>query len=354
MMSLPEHTSALHPTADAGLPQEKLPKVSARKFWRDLLLALSLLAFFNISSYLFLGHYTSNYGFWVIKNKWRLLLDQDTPVDWLILGDSSVNQGVIPSVIEAEIGKTALNLGTIGNMTLVDDLWMLEEYIGRFGPPQKVAIIHVFDVWHRSFNPMLLAHVPLPWGFWENYSLSEELIQEEAEKDLFIERFAPLYTQNRTLRQNIYATLTNLRSPFDTGYRLDEDGYFPAQDPAPARVILGAEDQINFTRENGFFISYTNQMLLEDLIRMAENYQMDIYLMNSPIYEGLYHAPAFEAYTRNMHTALENIAQTSPYFHYIPEMKTFTAEQMQNPDHLITAGAEIYTRWLVNELENDK
>jgi hypothetical protein len=50
----------------------------------------------------------------------------DEPVDWLILGDSSVNQGVIPSIFEDEFGERAINLGTNGIMITLDDLWMIE------------------------------------------------------------------------------------------------------------------------------------------------------------------------------------------------------------------------------------
>jgi hypothetical protein len=353
-MSLPELPSALHPTPEPGLPNEILPKVTQRTVVGHLLAALTLLFLFNFSSYFFLSHYTSNYGFWVINNKWRLLVELEAPVNWLILGDSSANQGVIPAEIEAETGNQAVNLGTIGNMILVDDLWMLEEYIARFGPPEKVVIIHVFDMWHRSFNPMLLAHVPLPWGFWEDYTLSEELIAEEVEKDLFIERYLPLYAQTRTLRQVIFSSLTRFRSPFDTGYRLDEKGYFYAQIPEPNLVVLGAEDQIRFASENAFYVSYSNQILLGALARTADQHQMDIYLVNSPVYEGLYHAPSFQAYTQNMHSVLKDITNSSPYLHYIPEIATFPAEQMQNPDHLITSGAEVYTRWLIDILKDAK
>jgi hypothetical protein len=340
--------------AREGLPQEILPQASSHKVLRDLLAALLLLLVFNIAAYFFLGFYTSNYGFWVVKNKWRLLTSLEQPVDWLVLGDSSANQGVIPSILAQEGGKSSINLGTIGDMILVEKVMMLEYYLEHHPPPEKVIIVYVPDMWHRGFNPVLLSQIPRPWGYWDEHSITGELLVEGWERDIFIERYLPLYTQNRSLRQIIYTSMTKLRSPFDNGYRLDPYGYFPAERSAPERVVLGAQDYKRFAEENSFLISHQNQLALEYLVKLAEENQFDIYLVPSPTYEGLRHEQSFQNFLGEMHRQLSEISTSSPYLHSITEVSYFPAGVMQNPDHLTQPGAVVYTRWLMNALMDGK
>jgi hypothetical protein len=353
LLDMPSKTALAVPITP---PAEKLPPANKRTILVELLAVLVLLAVINVAAIQYLESHTSNYGYWVIHHKWQLLKKQDTPLDWLILGDSSANQGVIPGIITAETGKRAVNLGTIGNMLMVDNLLMVQHYLERFDHLEKVVIVHVPDMWNRDFDPYLLAQVPLPWGYWNEYEIARRYVEAEEgiERYFFMDRYLPLYSQNRSLRRNIYTALTAWQSPFDQGYALDESGHFPAENAEPERVRLGAIDLAQFAAENEFRISEENLAAMDQLFRLAEERGFDVYIFNSPLYEGLLQEPAYLGYLEAQHGEMENLSAGYSRVHYIRRVAAFPAELMQNPDHLTTLGAEQYTRWLIGELENIK
>ncbi|MBZ0305522.1 MAG: hypothetical protein K8I82_05590, partial [Anaerolineae bacterium] len=88
----------------------------------------------------------------VVYQKWGLIQDLDAPVDWLIVGDSSANHGVIPAIITQELGGEALNVATFGDWLFVDDAWMIETHIRQVGAPKNIIIVHVPDMYHRTME----------------------------------------------------------------------------------------------------------------------------------------------------------------------------------------------------------
>ena len=331
------------------LPDEKLRKVTPGMLRFDLGTTLALVLLINILAYLFFGHITNNYGYWVVKSKWRLLAGLEEPVDWLILGDSSANQGVMPSVIREASGKSSANLATIGNMILVDDLWMLEYYLERHASPEKVILVHVTDMWHREFPAYLVAEIPLPWRYWERFSLSSELVSEDDIPTIYHDRFFILL-YSTSLRNMIYKGVTTFTNTFDTGYAITKDGFFPAYEAKPETVVLGDLDLTRFMEENAFELSQHNEWALQQMIRLAEEHDFHIYIVTGPGYAGLHEEPAFQAYHGQLQDRLFEISLQTSRLHVVREIMSFTAEQMQNPDHLIVPGAEQYTRWLVEKV----
>ena len=335
-----------------SLPQEHLSSSSWKKVSMQLLGSLLFLLILNFGMLWYLGNYTSNYGFWTIHQKWQLLEDLDQPVDWLILGDSSCNQGVMPSIIETELGETALNLCTIGNLGTINDLWMLEEYIDRFGPPKHVVIIHVFDIWHRPLDQVIFGQVPRPWGFWEHHTLGSYLFEdEEIRQETFIEKFIPLYSQSRAITNILRSTVVLQHNPLKPNWHLEADGFLVATEPHPDVVVAGAQDQIKFASENVFSISPTNDMSMQEIGVLADSYGFQVYLVNSPVYQGLYDHAAYQSYLAGVQDKLAEFDSDSSYVFHIAGVRTFPAEMMQNPDHLILTGAAEYTHWLVEQIQ---
>ncbi len=333
-----------------ALPREVLARVGLHGLLRDLLATLALLVVLNFAARWYLSEYTTNYGYWMIYQKWKLLTRLDAPVDWLILGDSSCNQGVIPSLFESELGETGLNLCTIGNMTALEDLWMLEEYIQCFGPPQNVLIVHVYDMWWRDFDPALLARITLPWGYWREFSLSEQVVGGERDRVLFLESYVPLYSQNTTLGNILRKALLLQANPFSSPWQLDQAGFLPAYESRPESVELDAHRHIEFVSQNAFDLSEINQVAMERILALADRHGFQVYLAMNPLYEGLYADENYQNYMKDVQAHLEAFAAHSQHVHFIPTVKTFPADQMQNADHLVLSGAQEYTRWLIGEI----
>ena len=172
-------------------PKEILPAIQIQKIIIDFMGVIVLLIGVNAIAGLYLHSNTTNWGYWIIRQKWDLLNSLQNPVDWLILGDSTCNQSVVPSVLERELSGKALNLCTIANMLLVDDYFMLTHYIDEFGPPANVVLVHVYDVWHRPGRYSKLGKF-LPWGYWSDFSPPITLEAHDY-KDIFISYYWSLF-----------------------------------------------------------------------------------------------------------------------------------------------------------------
>jgi hypothetical protein len=333
------------------LPKEIMPITTWRKVIPLILLTLAMLILTNLLMIVYLDKNSLNYGYWTIHQKWNLLGDLDSPVDWLILGDSSCSQGVMPEIFKSELNQTAINLCTTGDMGTVDNLWLLEEYIERFGAPKNVLIVHTFDIWHRNFNPVRLGQVPRPWKFWEDHSFGTEFMSDkDVRNETFIEHYVPLLSQNKTVRMIIRSTLAGNNNPFKSIWAMTENGFVPAFQPKPEIVLAGEQQQLDFVSENPFTVSFINNQALQEMAELAERYDFNLYLANSPVFEDLYTNSDYQEYNQSLQSYLQDVANQSTNVQHIASVKTFPAEQMQNPDHLIVSGAEEYTRWLVGEI----
>ena len=109
--------------------REILPDGSSATLVRTLVLGLIFLLVLLLASNFLLSRFSTNVGYTWIRMKWELLLDLDRPVDILVLGDSSMNQGLDTDYIAATEQVSALNLATNGALISVNDVWMLERYL---------------------------------------------------------------------------------------------------------------------------------------------------------------------------------------------------------------------------------
>jgi hypothetical protein len=318
---------------------------SPQRITWTLVLTLILVIAINLTTRFYLDRFTDKRSHWLIQRKWQLIEQQNTPIDWLILGDSSCNQGVDPRSLTKGLGGRALNLCTIGDSTLVGDLWQLERLINKAGAPHNIILVHVYDVWLRErISPFVLANIPLPWGFWSdsmgNYrpSLRESL-------EIAIERYFVLYAQNETIQ-------SRMRSPLTLSKRrlfMTDDGFMPISVDNAEFVPLDANNHL--AGLNGHFaIAEANAHAFRNLLGLAAKHGIQVYVLQSPIYDGLYSS---SVYSRFMSTYLEELEQiVRPYknVHVIDASCTFPANQMESVEHLVGKSADIYTEFVVSQI----
>jgi len=301
----------------------------------------------NLVAIGYLNHYTTNRGYWLVRRKWDILQGLDAPVEWLILGDSSGNQGLVPERLREKLGGTAINVCTVGNLTLLEDVWMLETYIGRLGPPQNVLIVHAYDVWPREIGLAFVAKIPFPWRFFSSLPASVGL-KERAE--ILLLRYVPLYSENVTLSKTILAGVRSPGSLFKDCFRLQSSGYMKSSKSLPEWVEYDAWVHIKFITENDFVLSDVNRSAMDRLIALADRYGINVYVANGPLYKGLCESEQFGRYFAQVRKELERFADSSEHIHYLPTVATFPADQMQEADHVIYPAAEIYTDQVVQEI----
>jgi len=331
---------------DTQLIGEIVGPVKVRDLWVTAIGSLALVVCMNVASVWYLREYPTNMGSWLVVRKWQMLHDLKEPVDWLILGDSSGNQGVMPALFDEMVGGRSVNLCTVASLSVANDVWLLHDYIKRFGAPRNVLLVHTYDVWTREPGVEGLAKIPLTW--WDLLRLKPSLNLSLQEKvRLLLAKYAPLYAEPKALASLFQAP----RTWFDCRFRLEANGFMAMADARPWYVESDCEAKIESLKKHEFRVSRLNREAISCIVSVAERYEFDVYLVNGPIYEGLYKSKEFLAYFDGLGATLEGVVMKGKRLHYIlREPMTFPKELMQNTRHVVQAGAREYTRRLASEI----
>lgn len=324
------------------LPREPVQTPRPKTIILTVVAAVVFFALINSAASEYLGRYTPNRGYWIVHQKWSLL-DNTDAVDTLLLGDSSCNQGIDPAEWTELTGERAVNLCSIGNMVTLDNVWMLERYIERHGPPKRVLVGQVYDMWHRSLNPQLLGQIPRRWGFWNDSKARPNMTFEEAVK-VFASRYFPTYSQNASIKNAFRKLLSDPDSFFEQPFFMRDDGFMPWKKAYPRSVRRDGKGHLNFVRKKPFEMSVDSKRGLEALADLAEEHAIDVHVVRSPAYEVMARDARWKTYNKALSESLARWADASAHLHFHDELFTYSAQVMENADHLVTGAAIDYTR----------
>jgi hypothetical protein len=305
----------------------------------------------NFAAMFYLDRYLHDASRRTVSQKWELLGSMDTPVEWLVLGDSSGNQGVIPQVLSAALGGASVNLCTIGPATTVHQAMMLEAYIAKFGPPKNLILVNSFVITAEVFNPVVLAKAPVPWGLSPMLRFSPDTISVKDQLRVALARYVPLYYENRELKTLIRRAFKAPSSILALPHRvaLTTDGYMPMYDTVfSERMLLEIEEELE--RQG---IRFTDGSLrgIERMVALVEQYGIRTFVFTGPMYDGLKQSAAFG---RNFAPVQrwwnERAARTRQVTH-VDRLYTFPMEQMgDDAQHVVHVAAEIYTRQIASDI----
>ncbi len=329
------------------LPEEIIKPATLRSILVSIFGTSLILVLANFAAKSYLKTFPQNEGYWLVDRKWEMLNNLQKPVDWLILGDSSCNQGVVTNVWQKKLQTSAINLCTFGDTLALNDALMLAKYIEKHGAPKNILIVHVYDIWNRKINWNVTAQIPISMQDFQRLQpqLSPDL---EESKIVFVDRYLPLYSQNESLK-NI------LKNPEKVGEAnigdLQEGGFMSENKTNPGEVEADYKRHINYVKKENFYLSSANQESLKSIVALAEKHNFNVYLTNSPIYEGLNENKDFLAYYQQVKKIFQEFDKRSDKVHYIQELITFPKEQMQNADHLVESSAKVYTKKLAEKIK---
>lgn len=311
---------------------------------RLTLTVLIVLLVTNFAVY-FSGTFTNlDSGVFLIRHKWQLLRELDEPVDWLILGDSSANQGVNPDLFQTQDEGTVVNLGTVGNVLLIDDVWMLQDYIEEHGVPKNVVIVHVYDMWMRDADTSVFAH--MPWDYMSDIGLFSSM-KERLELLWF--RYVPLYQSEK----QVFRAISYPKSMFTQPIRVTSDGFTRVDSPNPEIVAQDIDSHMTRILPEDFILSPTNQLAINELVKLANEHDMNVFIANSPIHEDLVGQEAFTNYFENVSRLLVNLDQSSPNIHYVlRHTPSYDSSVMENVDHVTIEGANLFSSELFDEIRS--
>ncbi len=335
--------------ARSRLPQETVRDVRWRDVAAVVVAPLLVVALVNLSIALILRAHPSNRGDWLARAKWQLLLGDRAPVDTLILGDSTCNQGVNPKLFVHALGGAALNLCTTGDKLAVGDAWMLQAYLKRQAPPQRVVVMHAYDVWARDDQTLrkvawtlgeYRAHFEdaapqIPW------TLGERIL-------LRLGPWAPLYNQPQAsldVVRDVHAALNRKR------FKITADGFMGYNKPNPKRVANDAREHLAKLASDRAPISPINHEALKTLMALAQQHRVPLYVAHAPLFEGLWNDKRFRRRHKSLSRALERALDASPHARLLSRTPaTFSDKEMENADHVIGAASVRLTEQLIDAI----
>jgi hypothetical protein len=328
---------------------ESVPPAKARKVALSVALGLLVFVALNLVARPVLERYPRNRTYWLIAAKWRLLESIAQPADWLLLGDSSCNQGVRPDLLSRRLGGSAYNLCTVGDMLVVHDAWMLRRHIDEVGPPRNVVLVHVHDVWPRELTERrkgLLARVPLPWGFWDRAEPPLDMDSEQL-ADLLLARWAPLVTENVTLAG---WALSPWNAPPE--FHIDDFGYMRNDDANEQAALRDGQRHHEMATTRQPRLSDANRLAIAEIARLAEEHGFHVYVAHAPIVDTAGAKPEFPPYLARIEALVRQAANNSPRLSFVLDPPvTFPPSVMENADHLTHDAAATYTERLSQAIQ---
>lgn len=331
-------------------PQEQTGPIGKAGFGLSLLGMLLVVICLNWFAGWYLEDHTLNRGYWIITQKGKLLDTLTMPGYWLIVGDSAGNFGVVPEVLDERLGVHTVNLCTVADMLTMDDFFMVEEYVARHGPPAGVLMVHVYDAWPREGE--LGAFARSNWGLKKISEFSQ--LDDFGFSRLLIKRYFPLYSESTTLAQmSLIPRTTFFRSGLP--FAIKENGAMTVMADPPG-VMRNTQAHLHYIKNAVPHISRTNLHGLEALAKIAQQYGFSIYIVNGPLYEGLWEHADFRSFFNMMQQEVKQVVERYPVMHQLPFDKDllFPASEMENVDHLNVTAAKVYTARLAARIEQER
>jgi len=324
------------------IPKEIIPEATTKTILQTILTTLILVLLTNIAIALLLPSIQPNRGYWLIQQKWNWILNTNENVDMLILGDSSGNQGFIPEIYSKITGRSAYNACTIGDMTLSNDAWMLDEYLKRHLAPKQVLILHTFDAWNRSVQVSCLANIPISID-----DLHPPLgLNIKQKKDYWLCRLFPLYAYSYSIKEVLLKPHLALTQRVHL-----TNGYMCVQEPNTSQVHESMAHHIADIEHNSeYSLNVPHIEALKYINNLAATFNFQVFLVNTPYCDQLDENLYFLMHYKKIQTMLNQLTKEFSHITFIEKRMTYPANLMEQDDHLIHRTAIDFTKRITEQL----
>lgn len=331
------------------LPNEHIRSVTLRRMIITIVSTAIVMVAINGVAIAVLRQFNPNRYMVISQSKWKLLNQLQEPGVNLIVGDSSANQGVDPDVFREKLGGRWVNLGTMANLMLLDDTWMLQQYIDQHGPPTRLVMVHVPESFHRQVHGNAFAQVPLPWGYWNRVDPQVSFGAKQT-VEIALARYVPLYASNQSLRTVImHPDAVRLAQP-----PLRDDGFMPVISGNPDLVNVDANAPANKKLADKPAISALNEAALTRILELAEQHSFPVYLAYSPVYDQFWAHESTQTELTKLQRELQTIAARHPTLHLLLDepMQFPLSDMADTVDHVIYSASKRYSSELAARIAN--
>ncbi|MCB9507586.1 MAG: hypothetical protein H6700_07860 [Myxococcales bacterium] len=330
------------------LPDEQVDDAPAGSAVRLVLGVVVVLSLVNAAIWFGLDASPRNRGYEVVAHKWELARDATAPVDLLLIGDSSCNQGIRPEVLGEAIGGTALNLCAIGSATTAHDAYLLAYYLEHVGRPRAIVVVHTWDTWQRDASKLraMLWKIPVGSAAWAGRRPELTLSSRERFNANF-GGLLPLYSQQISVRALLRSPRGGERIEFLPG------GFMPMESPGNTAWLEGnLSEHVALVEHEAFTVSEWSRSGIDATLDLAAAAGVPVLLASAPAYERLAENPSFQAWEDGYEAFLNELAGRDGVSVLLGRPVPLPAEQLEKVDHPNPDGAAVYSRALADALRH--
>jgi hypothetical protein len=349
----PAEINVMHDKQEAMTVSVSKGRLIISYLWKFLLTCLCGVIIINMSFYYYLAAYpvtweqdhNCNWADYVLP-AWHSLLELNQPVDNLILGDSGAYCDILGGIVSDRLGGKTIQLGNNIASGLLMDGWMLQEYINSKGVPRNVILLRSNSGYGFSHNLEFLSMLPLKWAFWKDYGLEPDWQYGELE-DLFIRKYIVIYSNSDVLSARLLNPLTLFSHPYKK-YDIST-AYSGGAKPDPQEIENMIKNRIGWIY-GPFNPSEDSKNALQFTSDLAKKYGFQLYIVYGPENDVMFQDVKRVERVAAMQKFVSQYTDDK-FVHLIPGSPIiFTAEQMQNPNHLSPDAACEYTQLITDSI----
>ena len=319
--------------------------------WKQALapIVACLLSVVVLNAAMFRSGTDGSFEITILSEKWRLAQQRDDNVQWIVVGDSAGLHGVDPAVLTEALSGKAVNLCTFGTLLIVDDFWILEEYLKHNNPPQGVIVIHAPDVWPRIPQEAFFHYTgATPVAI---HRVLEDLgpsVTRDHYISLFRKRYLPIYQAGKLFKRILRSQLGMVNQKADSWTMKNGHLFLDSSYAQPREVKGESETYCRLNKDQSpMAMSAVNANTMRQIIRLGEERSFSIWVANAPIAETVKHTGQVDRYFAAIRSELKRLDKQHSHFHYVLDgFATFAPDEMQSCDHIVGAAVKEYSRIL--------
>ena len=347
-------------------PRSLLTRIARPKGWAGMAATitciLATLLIFNSVAYQYLEKQPvsahgpeAKPGAFTTLPQWYGLIELDSPVDTIILGDSTAALDLVTGPIADRLGGTTINLGNNVGSSVLMDAWMLQYYLDKFGPPRNVILLRSdwgYEMWH-SLEYMSV--VPFGWGWWDRLGVAPVWIHGEQvtpeQVTLFVTKFCVLHSDSDILSYRLIHPLDLSAQPRSKVTAVTAAPYYFKGVPLSTVSILEDNRRAKVPwRYNPFAPTADSAKALTAMSEQARSRGFQLYIVTQPEWDEAYQDPDRQTKVSGMGTWLAKFTD-SQYVHLILSTPmTFPANEMHSLEHLRPGAETRYTEAVLAEI----
>lgn len=276
---------------------------------------------------------------------WHTLMDLESPVDTIILGDSTARVDLITGPFADRLGGDVLNLANNAGSSVLMDAWMLQYYLDKFGAPRNVILLRNCHGYEYTHSVEFMSAVPLQWGYWDRLGVAPAWGTRE-QLELMLSKYNVLYSASDILSDRLRHPLDLLAQPYK---KRDVAPYYSQGSVAESELDMFRRGN-TATTYSPFHPSADGENAVSAMSEQAGSLGFQLYFVVGPEWDEAYQDPDRQAKVSAMVEWMDQFTDPQYVHILLRSPLVYRADQMQNINHLRPGAERQYSEAVVGEM----